>query len=112
VGSLATPIGKRLVQSEIIVVFSLLLLIIFAYFAWISYGNYTSGMYFSVSDFWNFHWMIVDMFLAGVFSTLFVVFLGFWAHTKMKYLEIERQQLREEIKKELEAERQKKEGTA
>lgn len=105
------PIGERLVQSEIIVVFSLFLLAVFAYFAWVSYGNYTSGMYFSVSEFWNFNWMIIDMFLAGVFSTLFVVFLGFWAHMKMKYLEIERQQLKEEIKKELEMGKQKKEAT-
>jgi uncharacterized membrane protein len=103
--------SERLVKSEIIVVLSFLLLIIFGYFAWVSYGNYTSGMQFSVSDFWNFHWMIIDMFLAGVFSTLFVVFLGFWAQTKMKYLETERQQLREEIKKELEMEKQKKEAT-
>jgi uncharacterized membrane protein len=107
---LATSNSKTLVKSEIILVVSLLLLITFGYFAWVSYGNYTSGLYFSVSEFWNFYWMIIDMFLAGVFSTLFVVFLGFWAHTKMKYLETERQQLREEIKKELEMEKQKGTG--
>ena len=55
--------------------------------------------------------MMVLAFFAGVFSTVFVVFLGFWAQTRMKYLETERQQLREEIKKELEMEEQKKEVT-
>jgi uncharacterized membrane protein len=110
VRDLTTHNAKMLVRSEIIAIFSLLLLVISAIFAWVSYGNYTSGIYFSVSEFWNFYDLIIDMFFAGVFSTLFVVFLSLWASTKMKYLETERQQLREEIKKELEMERQKKEA--
>lgn len=105
---LATPNIKTFVQSEIIVVVSLLLLAIIAFLAWVTYGNYSTGMYFSSSESANFEAMMVLIFFAGVFSTLFVVFLGFWARTKMKYLDTERQQLREEIKKELEMEKQKK----
>jgi uncharacterized membrane protein len=97
------------VQTVIISLVLAIVVILNAYFAWTNFLDFHNHVVNNLAWYWgSFYFMVSTIFLAGLFSGilfLFVAVIGYMQRESQKTLE--REKLKEEIKKELEAERQK-----
>lgn len=101
---------RRLVVRTIIVFVILLVLIVFAiYEAWTNYSSFHNFVIDHLTwDWYYFNFMIFWVFLAGLFSGMLFFGIYFVKQERADYLKaLERQKLKEEIKKELEMEKEK-----